>query len=227
MWSLCLDNLLHSTFPKEQFVLYGGRKSFIEYYHGKLTTQEFPELGQHSASEIRAQEADKVLSSIDFRLGINYAFHNTYTKVYPTVDVALFRNNRSELLLGKKPNAHGWRLPGGFVDVSDESYEHAAYRELKEECGSLETGIIQYIGSARIDDWRYRQEDDKILTMLFATDLIYGNASPSDDLEQVRWFSTHNLERMMKDQQIVKEHHPLVELLLMKASSNYPTILKN
>ncbi len=226
-WSHNLDYLLHSTFPKEQFVLYGGRQSFIDYYHGRLITKEFSEMGQHSASDIRDQQADKVLSSVDFRLGINYAFHNTYTKVYPTVDVALFRSERTELLLGRKPNTDEWRLPGGFVDATDESYEHAAQRELMEECGSLETSNMQYIGSAKIDDWRYRHEDDKILTTLFATDLMYGNASPADDLEQVQWFKVQNLEQMIKEEKIVKEHHFLIRLLLSNALSNYQTITKN
>jgi len=64
-----------------------------------------------------------------------------------------------------KHAATEWRFLGGFADASDENYEAAANRELTEECGSVETGKMQYIGSAKIDDWRYRNEADKIITL--------------------------------------------------------------
>lgn len=226
-WSNNLDQLLRSAFPNEQFILYGGRQSFINNYHGILTVKELPEYGTHSATAIRNDHADKVLNSVDFRMGINYAMHNSYSKVYPTVDVALFRNNREEVLLGKKPNRNGWRLPGGFADPTDESYEHSAKRELTEECGIIETASMQYLGSCRIDDWRYKQEGDKILTILFATDLIYGSVSPSDDLERLQWVKVSALENMMTMKEIVEEHLPLLRLLLQTAFSNFHSIIKN
>ena len=40
VWSDNLDNLLYSTFPGSQFVLYGSRDSFIPYYLGKNETIE-------------------------------------------------------------------------------------------------------------------------------------------------------------------------------------------
>ena len=102
VWSENLDALLKGVFPNEQFCLYGSRDSFIPYYHGKFETIELAEHGDYNATELRKQYADKVFDSNDFRAGILYAYYNQYTKVYPTVDIALFRNDKSEILLGKK-----------------------------------------------------------------------------------------------------------------------------
>ena len=62
VWSANLDNLLASAFPTETFILYGSRDSFIPYYSGKYDTNELPEHGDYSATELRKKYADKVLT---------------------------------------------------------------------------------------------------------------------------------------------------------------------
>jgi bifunctional NMN adenylyltransferase/nudix hydrolase len=214
VWSAHLDALLQNTFPVESFVLYGSRDCFIPYYSGHLQVVALPELGEHSATAIRDANSDKVLDSTDFRMGINYAYQNTYAKVYPTVDIAVLKENNTQVLLGKKPNAVQWRFPGGFADPSDETYEAAARRELMEECGKIEVNSMQYVGSARIDDWRYRPEEDKIMTILFKTQWVFGNVQANDDLKELAWISVEELTGMVQNDTITKEHHVLVHMLL-------------
>lgn len=216
VWSQQLDKLLASTFPMEMFMLYGSRGSFIPYYSGSLPVQALPELGDHSATVIRDENADKVLDSADFRLGINYAYHTTYPKVYATVDVAVINESTKEVLLGKKPNAAEWRFPGGFSDPEDESFEMAARRELSEECGDIEVQGMQYIGSARINDWRYKNETDKIISLFFKTKFIFGTPKASDDLAALSWFPLSELQSMKEQNKITSEHHVLIDLLLNK-----------
>lgn len=216
VWSANLDELLLHSFPNETFILYGSRDSFIPFYNGCLQVEELPEQGDYSATVIRNEYADKVMESEDFRLGINYAYHNMYSKVYPTVDIAVFREDRTYLLLGRKKNRREWRLPGGFVDVNDADFEAAAKRELHEECGNIEVGPMCYIGSAKIDDWRYRNEEDKIMTLLFATDLVYGHAIASDDLQEVKWFEVSKLDEVITNKMLAKEHQTLIALLQNK-----------
>lgn len=213
-WSLKLDELLQQSFPNEEFLLYGGRSSFIPFYTGRMPVEELPEQSEHSSTTIRSEYGDKVLDSEDFRLGINYACHNMYSKVYPTVDIAVFRDNRKYILLGRKKQRKVWQLPGGFVDVTDNDYESAARRELLEECGSIEVSDMYYVGSAKIDDWRYRNEEDKIVTTLFATDLVFGQATANDDLHEVKWFEISELEMKIQDEIIAPEHFILVDLLM-------------
>lgn len=215
-WSQNLDNLLGSTFPGERFLLYGSRDSFIQYYAGRMSTEELPASGDYNATTIRESLSDKVMDSADFRAGILYAYSNGWPKVFATVDVALFRNEGAEVLLGKKPTQQGWRFPGGFTDPTDDNFEAAARRELTEEVGQVETGPLTYVCSQKIDDWRYRREQDKIITSLYRTDLVYGNPEGSDDLERVEWFPVAGLQAMLDQGQIVYEHIPLVRTLVQR-----------
>lgn len=212
VWSQQLDSLLRSAFPQEVFVLYGSRNSFAPHYSGHLPVELLPELGDHTATAIRDTNADRVLDSKDFRMGVNYAYHNVYAKVYPTVDIAVLNNG--QVLLGKKHNATQWRFPGGFSDPTDACFEAAAQRELKEECGDLVTSAMQYVGSAQIDDWRYRSEEDKIITIFYKTDYLAGEAKANDDIVAVEWFDLKALPQMMQQDLVAKEHYPLVNLLL-------------
>lgn len=211
-WSSNLDDILKGTFPTEQFVLYGSRDSFIPYYTGKLETVELPEHGSQNATELRQQYSEKVLNSVDFRAGILYAYHNQYPKVYPTVDVAVFADHKTKILLGQKANSNKWRLIGGFCDPEDGQYEVAAHRELQEECGPIEVGELSYETSRRIDDWRYRSEVDKIITTMFSCEYQGGTPKPNDDIVNIKWFDFKNL----KLDEITPEHHKLIEFLINK-----------
>lgn len=215
-WSENLDNLLKSVFPAEQFCLYGSRDSFIPYYNGKFETIELPEHGDYNATELRKQYAEKVFDSTDFRAGILYAYYNQYTKVYPTVDVALFRKNRTEILLGKKAINNKWRFIGGFADPEDADYESAAKRELTEECGELQISAMNYETSAKINDWRYRNEADKIITLLFSCDYEKGEPAAQDDIAELQWFSLADIPQMIKTGAITDEHTNLFNFILNK-----------
>ena len=220
VWSENLDTLLRGVFPNEQFVLYGSRDSFIPYYHGKFETIELPEHGDYNATELRRQYADKVLSSNDFRAGILYAYYNQYTKVYPTVDIAMFRNNKIEILLGKKSINNKWRFVGGFADPEDADYETAAKRELTEECGEMQTTAMTYETSRKINDWRYRNEADKIITLLFSCDYEAGEPKAQDDIIDISWFRLAELPQMIADGLISDEHAGLFNFILTKYLNN-------
>jgi bifunctional NMN adenylyltransferase/nudix hydrolase len=216
VWSENIDNLLKSVFPAEQFCLYGSRDSFIPYYSGKFETIELPEHGDYNATELRKQYAEKVFDSTDFRAGILYAYYNQYTKVYPTVDIAVFRNNKTEILLGQKAISNKWRLVGGFADPEDADYETAAKRELTEECGEMETAAMVYETSAKINDWRYRNEADKIITLLFSCDHEGGEPVAQDDIAELQWFPLSDIPQMMAASAINEEHVRLLNFLINK-----------
>jgi bifunctional NMN adenylyltransferase/nudix hydrolase len=215
-WSANLDNLLANTFPGATFALYGSRDSFITYYSGKNQVEELPKHGDYSATEIRESLKEKIMDAVEFRAGIIYAYSNTYLKVFPTVDIAVFRNDRKEILLGKKENDQKWRLLGGFSDPTDDSFEAAALRELQEECGPVQVGPMQYETSFRVNDWRYKNEPDKIITTLFSTEYVSGEPIGSDDIAVVEWVALSNLADLMKNNQTAKEHTPHFTLLLKK-----------
>ncbi|NOT75069.1 MAG: NUDIX domain-containing protein [Cyclobacteriaceae bacterium] len=218
-WSQNLDTLLTNSFPGSKFKLYGSRKSFIPHYTGKSDVVELPETGEHSATLIREQISDRVLDTEEFRTGIIYACSNVYEKVYPTVDIAVFRNQKAEMLMGRKTIDNKWRLLGGFADPTDESFENAARRELTEECGPIEITDMIYEKSFRVNDWRYRSEVDKIITTLFSTDFINGNPMGSDDIAEVRWFRLAEVAALMEQHDTAEEHYPQLSLLMNKYNS--------
>ncbi len=215
-WSENLDTLLTHTFPGARFKLYGSRDSFIPFYSGRNTTEQLAETGSHSSTILREKISDKTLDSEEFRTGIIYAYSNTYLKVYPTVDIAVFRNNKTEILLGQKSIDNKWRLLGGFSDPTDDSYEMAAKRELTEECGEIDVTPMHYEGSFRVADWRYLNEADKIITTLFSADFVSGEPKGSDDISEVKWFSLREVEEMMLVRLTAGEHYPQLSALIQK-----------
>ena len=215
-WTQALDHLLTSTFPGSTFTLYGSRDSFMTSYSGNKKVVALPEQGKHNSTALREKFSDRVMDAEAFRSGIIYAYANTYLKVYPTVDVAVFRDNKKEILLGKKDIDNQWRLLGGFSDPTDDSFEMAAQRELREECGPIEITTMQYETSRRQDDWRYRTEGDKIVTTLFSTDFISGDPKGSDDIASVEWFPMDKIQNMMDAHEVLDTHFPLLQFLLKK-----------
>ncbi len=205
-WSKELDKRLREVCPMGTPLLYGGRDSFIKYYGGHFETTELDGIGDFSGTEIRKEVSQAIKASPDFRAGVIFAAYNQYPKVFPTVDVAIMKGD--EVLLGRKPHQTLFRFIGGFVDPTDDSFEKAAQREAQEETG-VEVGNLQYIGTARIDDWRYRNEVDKIITTLFTADYVLGNATAQDDIAELRWFKMKDL----KEGDFVKEHQVLWGLL--------------
>lgn len=220
VWSKKLDDLLANNFPQETFVLYGSRDSFIPSYTGRFLTEALPPVQDFSATAQREAISDKVFDTEEFRAGVIYNTYNLFPKVYPTVDIALFRQQRKQLLLGRKPNEIAWRLPGGFADPTDESFEMAARRELREECGEIEAGKMQFELSMLVDDWRYRSEVDKIITTLFSTDLLFGEPAAADDLAAMRWVDINSISQLIANGEIVNTHIPLLEKLAEKYSTN-------
>lgn len=213
-WSGNLDSLLASTFPGASFALYGSRDSFIASYFGKNKVHELPKHGDHSATEIRESVKEKIMDAVEFRAGIIYAYSNTYLKVYPTVDIAVFRNQYTEILLGKKDIDQKWRLLGGFSDPTDDSFEAAAWRELQEECGPIKVTPMKYEASFRVNDWRYKNESDKIITTLFSTEFVSGEPKGSDDIATVSWVPLNTLEELIYTQQTAPEHNVHFKILL-------------
>ena len=241
VWSNRLDGLIEGgTSPAQKIVLYGGRDSFVNRYNGVYKTEILEPQVFASGTELRKGISREVRGTEDFRAGVIWATANGYPRVYPTVDIAVYRGNKQtccehgsdyhyddpiascyaagckcknlvlsplEWLVVRKSGESGWRFPGGFAQPSDGAWEQSARRELMEETG-VEASTFRYAGSLRVDDWRYRNEDDKIVTTLFVAEHMFGGPKPSDDVAEARWAAEANLDA----QSIVAEHLPLLGL---------------
>ena len=133
--------------------------------------------------------------------------------VYPTVDCAIFDEVYQYILLARKKNQTLYRFVGGFVDPADQSYEMAALREANEETGLL-CHDVSYVISQKVNDPRYAEKDDKIITTLYAmcTPAPLGDAVASDDIEEVKVFEFNGLTEEM----LVEEHRTLLAALRCK-----------
>lgn len=236
VWSAKLDSQIEDIVtPAQSVVLYGGRDSFLSHYTGKHATQELTQSTFYSGSAQRKDIArSRAKASPEFRAGVIWASQSRFPTAYTTVDVAIIKQPEAvetgvaggdyerrvpqgptQLLLGRKPNEKLYRFIGGFSDPRSASFEDDAKREVTEEAG-IEVGDIRFLGSLRVDDWRYRNEPDCIKTMLFSAKYVYGRPTPGDDIEEVRWFE---FPKPMTKQhplvtQIVPEHRPLMAMLV-------------
>lgn len=207
LWSQELDRRLREVYPIGDVLLYGGRDSFIPYYKGHFDTKELEQYTFISGTEVRRKISEEIKNSDDFRAGIIYQSYNQYQRVFPTVDIACLNENKTKVLLAKKPFEDGYRFIGGFLNETDSSFEHSAKRVFIDETGT-EIGDLTYVGSTQIKDWRYRGEDDKIMTTLFKGKFIFGTIKPSQDISELRWFEISKL----KPEDLMPEHRVLLEM---------------
>lgn len=210
-WSKELDEKISDIVgPNQSVTLYGSRDCFISHYSGKYTTQELVQDVFISGSEIRKTISKKVKNAPEFRAGVIWASANQYAQTIPTVDIAIFDESYERVLLGKKPKELEYRFIGGFASPNSESYEQDARREVQEETG-LEVENLTYVGSFKVDDWRYKGEIDKIKTILFACKYVYGKPVAGDDIGEVRWFDLKNFDQ----KNIVDNHRKMWDSLML------------
>lgn len=209
-WSQQVDSQLRKWLvPGQTATIYGSRDSFMAHYVGKFPVCELVSEINISASQVRKAIINNYPSSKDFRAGVIAANGQRYPTAYQTVDIAIL--NEDKLLLAKKPGEEKWRFIGGFSDPDSDSLEDDARRETCEETG-VEVDDITYIGSKRIDDWRYRGSTDCIKTVFFVAKYLFGKAEGADDIEFTKWVKFDKNNKLDKND-IMVEHHPLAEML--------------
>lgn len=216
LWSKKLDNQIADlTSPTQTVMLYGSRDSFLSHYMGKHPTQELEAEHKISGKEIRAEiKRNRPVDSPEWRAGATWAAHNRFPTAYTTVDIAIFSDDNERILLVRKPNESAWRLPGGFSEPTLDSFEADARAEAMQETNLTITDPV-YVGSFRIDDWRYRGERDKIKTLLFVAHKMFGEVRADDDVAEAKWFVAADL----KEKDVMPQHRPLVKA----AIENPPT----
>ena len=208
-WSEQLDYAISGIADFGDITLYGGRDSFVPHYHGRFKPVELALSvdASISATDNRKEHSNKVLESSDFRAGMIYAAHHLWPVMLMMVDVAILSYDREEVLLVRKPNEDKWRFAGGHVEARKGTVEKNARLEASEETG-VDLIDQEYIGSAIIDDWRYRVTDRSVMTAFYAGRVRNMGARAADDVRDVKWFRLDQLTTY----NMMVEH---MELLMM------------
>jgi bifunctional NMN adenylyltransferase/nudix hydrolase len=213
IWSDFLDSQIPMPYGHRTTLLYGSRDSFLPHYVGKYKTTELVSTTPFSGTEIREKISKEILKSKKFRAGVIHANYARRPITYSTVDVAIY-NDKGQILLARKPYETEWRFVGGFVDRNDTSDEMAVYREALEET-TCHISNIKYILSHKVDDWRYKNQEDGIMTRLFIASYGHGRVEPNDDIEELKWFDvSYFTERRRIDENIMEEHQEMMVKLI-------------
>lgn len=222
LWSQRVDDRIREIYPRGEVVLYGGRDSFIPHYKGKFDTKELVTNVYISGTEFREHVSKETKASKDYRIGLITAAYSRYPLVIPTVDIAIVDFDKRKFLLGRKANEDKYRFIGGHVDATDNSLEHAARRETYEETG-VEASDFKYIHSELLEnEWRYKNEEDKIMTSFFICSYMYGPVKPNDDIVELKWFDIDDIYNkdnaftldVFRSNNIVDVHYSLFNKLI-------------
>jgi bifunctional NMN adenylyltransferase/nudix hydrolase len=229
LWSKTLDEKIRKAYPEGPVTLYGSRDGFIPYYKGVFPTVSLEARRVISGSDIRKMiealfndESGDAFDSEEVRQAWIACCFDRFPTSYTTVDAAIINKAKNQLLLARKENDPDgkWRFIGGFVDINlDASKEVAVQREAAEETGLRGLGEPIYCGSAKIDDWRYRNEQDGIMTSLYAIYDFVGEPKAADDIAELKWFDIERLDEEI----FVPEHRVLYTLIkahLLRAQNN-------
>jgi bifunctional NMN adenylyltransferase/nudix hydrolase len=235
VWSQNLDEEIRKQCEWGEVTLYGGRDSFVPHYHGKFKPVELPIQGPVSGTDIRKELMNTVLESSDFRAGIIHAAYNLRPRVIPCVDIIIARKTVSQspitsllrggfevelppsiqILLAQKTGETLWRFVGGHAEVTTPDFETDAKREAYEETG-CDINSLQYIGSALIDDWRWRQNPDKFKTLVFIGWTATSGARAQDDISNVKWFPPQGVTA----ETLIPDHQPIFALFQKALKEN-------
>jgi bifunctional NMN adenylyltransferase/nudix hydrolase len=135
-----------------------------------------------------------------------------YPTSFQATDIVVIDKTLERVLLGKKPKQPFFRFLGGFVDPKDTSLEEAAQRELAEEGGKDMTCFnFRYWFSFRVEDPRYFDSEDKIMSAVFLANYVGGTPKAGDDIGEVEWFDFKKLKNYKN--LVMPEHHIIARRL--------------
>ena len=212
VWSINLDALVTEVFPTDKATLYGSSDSFLTHYMGRLDTKELDGLTVPRGTYLREQILQNVIDSPDFRAGVIFGVGNRWPISYQCIDVAIIGDSGDRVLLGRKKGEDMYRFICGVLGTPDRDLAATVKREVTEETG-VEVGDVEYICSARIDDWRYRKSQDKLMTAFFVAKYIFGSPQGVDDIVEAKWIPLKNTVEWANET-LLPEHRFLGQALI-------------
>ncbi len=118
---------------------------------------------------------------------------------FRVVVVGVIEKNDMILIGRKAPNVgpypNTWHIPGGGVDLSQESAQEALIREIREESNIL----LQNIGSVGFDEDQTEDKHKEMVHYLFldfTARYSSGELRPGDDMHELLWIEKVRLKSL-------------------------------
>ncbi len=116
------------------------------------------------------------------------------------VVVTTLIEKNGKILLGQKPKDVGpypntWHLPGGGVNLENESLEDAVRREVKEETG-LEITKMERVSFDEDYEPDKRGDMTHYLFLVYKVTPKSMNAKAADDIVELKWFAKSELKKL-------------------------------
>jgi len=107
---------------------------------------------------------------------------------------------QGQYLLGQKPPNVGpypntWHIPGGGVDLDNETVEEALKREIKEEAG-IEIKDVKVICFDEDEEPNKHGEITRYVFLQFTADYLSGKIKPNDDMYNLKWVDKNELKNL-------------------------------
>jgi 8-oxo-dGTP pyrophosphatase MutT (NUDIX family) len=211
-WSKHLNQLIKIMFPTDEVVIYcgrsDGRSSVQDGYNGPYKLVEIGAVSTVSGTDLRFEVGRSVEASQAFRKGVIYGATNQFARIDPVVDICVWRRSEKgkiQILLGKRNNEGGYRLPGGHIEVNDKTAKEAAIRELIEETGleAVQWSILDHVRISSRSTFGYA-----MFSTLFLAEYTFGKAEGNDDLDNCIWIDLDRIDQY----QYVDDHFKLVKI---------------
>lgn len=210
-WSDALDKVIQSVTRSHQSIcLYGGRDSFIPYYSGKYQTQELTlkESAFISATSRRKLIRNTIVNDADFRKGIIYATASIQPMAFPAISLAIYDTSYNHILLGKTVTDRQYNFITDYLPIK-KTFENFAVEVCFNKTGlKIDKKNLKKQDSYIIDDWRYRSENDSVITQLYTTTVNFGQVEPKGDLVMLTWIKLSDILEY-----ISAEHYEMAHFL--------------
>jgi len=124
-----------------------------------------------------------------------------------TTNLCYLINDKNQVLLAKKYDESNFRFIGGFVKVEDDDLDDSVKRVIHKEAGSdINCGDFKMLFSTKVNDWRFRGENDKIMTNFYVCNYLWGNIQASNDIMELKWFDIDTI----KESDIMVDHQDIL-----------------
>ncbi len=124
-----------------------------------------------------------------------------------------FFNAQEHILLCKRCDKDLWNLPGGQVEVGESPWD-AALREVKEEIGV--TAEIEHLVGV------YHKPKTDEVVFQFVGKIRNGTPSTSDEVAEIRYFSTDSLPQNTAPLQVERIRQYVADPLVVRFSTQIP-----